>query len=200
MGALLAETLPVRRRMTEVRSLSRRLWQGRIAGVEVSLLRCGVGPRAASRRTLRALQTVPADAVMSFGTCGSLVDHIGVGQVRALSTTQLGDGAARACFVPPSVDAAVGVTVTRGVFDPLERARLARAGAQLVEMEAAAVHQAAGGRGIVGLKVVSDLASAPPNRLGFALHAWRLCRHALTPALEKVLADETDVRTLASQP
>jgi nucleoside phosphorylase len=199
VGALLAETLPLRRRMTALEPLSRRLWRGRLAGVEVALLRCGVGPRAASRRTLDALQRVDADAVMSFGTCGSLVDEVGVGEVRALSSTRLGDGPARASFVPQGLPGATCVTVRRGVFDVEERSRLASAGAQLVEMEAAAVRQAAGGRGFVGLKVVSDLASAPPSRLGFALHAWRICRHALTPAVEKVLVDETDVRTLASE-
>jgi len=181
VGALLAETLPVRQRLQGGRRLGRRLVTGRLGGVDVGVLRCGVGPRRALAHTREALEAFEAEAVVSFGTAGSLVDHLGVG---AVVCTAGWDGVRRARCT----------TVRRGVFDPSRRAELAAQGFEVVEMEAAAVEEAAGPRAFYGLKVISDLASVPPTRFGFALHAWRICSDRLAPTLEKLVVEETSGR------
>ncbi len=185
VGALHAETLPVRRRLGLVGA--RRLATGDWLGLQIALLRCGVGPARAERRTREALKRFDADLVLSFGTCGSLVDELGLGTVVELASVRARGGEPRRL----GERGVHCVTVKRGVFDPRERAELAALGCQVCEMEAHAVMMAAGDRRFRGLKVVSDFASAPPSRLGFGLHAWRLSAAVLAPALEDFLEDET---------
>lgn len=184
VGALALETLPVCRRLglPPRRRLSRGPWRG----LELGVLRCGVGPDRARRRSEEALRGFDADLVVSFGTCGSLVGHE-VGSVLRIGSVREGEG-------PPQTvgEGVAGVTVRRGVFDPVERDRLAGQGSEVVEMEAYAVWQAAAGRPFAALKVVSDRASSPPKLLAFALGAWRICSHALAPAIEDLVILETE--------
>ena len=185
VGALRAETLPVRRRLG-LAGLGR-LVMGGWHGHELALLRCGVGPLRAEARTREALKGFDADLVVSFGTCGSLVDDLELGTVVELASVRRRGREPRLL----REEGVHCVTVDRGVFDPKERAKLAAQGCQVCEMEAHAVMTAAGDRRFLGLKVVSDFASAPPSRLGFGLHAWQLSAGALAPILEDLLRDET---------
>ena len=134
----------------------------------MAVLTCGVGPAKAYARTSAALARWPADGVLSFGTCGGLVDAFGVGSVvtaEALLAEQT------PCAVPQPWPGAARVCVTtveRPVFDPVWRDELASIGAHVCEMEAAAVQRAAGTLPFAALKVVSDMAGGaegdPPAR------------------------------------
>ena len=85
VGALAAETGPVVRRLAAPRPMGTRLMQGRLAGTEVGVLTVGVGPDKAYRRTVAALKRWRPDRVVSFGTCGALVDDLSIGDVVSAS-------------------------------------------------------------------------------------------------------------------
>lgn len=182
-GALAAETLPVIQRVRRPRLLHRHLVEGRIGDVQVAVLRCGVGPDKAERRTREAVASWKPTHVVSFGTCGSLVDRLGVGSV--VAGAPLGDLPVARC-----------VTVRRAVATLSERTRLAEQGFDVCEMEASGVRLAAGDRPFHLVKVVSDLAGGggmdlskpgPLQVLRFKALAARLVDERLAPELVRVL-------------
>lgn len=191
MAALAGEALPLIRRLRGVRWHGPRLAVGRLGGAPVGILRCGVGREAARARTGSALARCPAERVVSVGTCGALADDIPVGALVE----------ARALLDPPralhsfglGVRAVVLATVPRVVGRPADRAAWAARGAEVCEMEAAGVIEAAGGTPALALKVVSDLAGARVSRaaglpgvarrLLFEVHAVALVERSLAPAV-----------------
>lgn len=198
VGALYAETLPLLRLLEGARPVGPRLVRGRVAGEEVVVLTCGVGPDAAGRRVRGVLARWRAQRVLSVGTCGALLEGLEPGDVR-VGASVCRPGEASRALLALGVAPAVGVvTVTRAVTRPQERARLA-AQAALCEMEAWAVADAAQaeGRAAAALKVVSDRAGADPDEglerrdpvavARFHRLAWRLSRDRLAPPLWEVL-------------
>ncbi|CAN0461489.1 unnamed protein product, partial [Ectocarpus fasciculatus] len=126
-------------------------------------LTCGAGPARAPRRTAAALARADAHAVLSVGTCGSLVD-LPLGHVVTASIVTR-DGAPCPTPTPwPAAALANVVTVAAPVWSPDRRAVLAAQGASVCEMEAAAVQAAAGALPFSALKVVSDQAGAQIDR------------------------------------
>lgn len=168
VGALGAETLPFLRALQKPRPLSRRLVHGRLGRHEVAVLTCGVGPDKAARRVSAALPLWSAQAVVSIGTCGALIDTLPIGSV--VTATRLLEGKEeRPAPLPwPDVQSATVVTVRAPVFSSERREVFASIGATVCEMEAAAVQRAAGALPMTTLKVVSDLAGGavddPPKR------------------------------------
>ncbi len=201
VGALWAETLPVARRLEGAEALGLRLLRGRLAGREVALLTCGVGPQRAADRTAAALARLGADRVLSFGTCGALGEGLPDGTVLTVEVVGREGLAPRAVEPLPGLRAARLRTVSRVVADPLERARLAAQGYEICEMEAAGVLSAAGERPFSALKVVSDQAGqdASPVFVGrlpsplrvarFQVRAARLVGSSLLPTLLTILDD-----------
>lgn len=157
VGALGAETLPFVRRLVQPRPRSHRLVVGGHRGLEVGVLTCGVGPDKAARRTRAALARWEPDAVMSLGTAGALVDRWPVGTVLA-GQTVLHEQRRLTLPVLSGLPTTTVVTVGAPCWTAAERMRLAKRGAGIVEMEAAAVHDAAEGRPVFVAKVISDLA------------------------------------------
>jgi len=195
-AALAAEVLPVLLRLAEPRVLEARLVAGRLAGREVGLLRTGVGDVRARRRTAAALARWDAAHVVSFGTCGALVDGLAVGDVVVASHVL--DLPRDGLLAAPGGRPVVLATVAEAVREPAERTRLAARGAEVCDMEAAGVLAAAGsGRSFAAVKVVSDLAGAdrdgllaPGGRfpfLRFKLGAVGLVRDRLLPVLLALL-------------
>lgn len=157
MGALGAETLPFVRRLQHPRPRSHRLVVGRHGPLEVGVLTCGVGPEKAARRTRAALAVWRPDAVISVGTAGALVDHWPIGTVLA-GRTLVDRDQRHTLPVLAGLQGAAVVTVEEPCWTAAQRARLAAIGAELVEMEASAVHRAAAPLPVCVVKVVSDLA------------------------------------------
>jgi nucleoside phosphorylase len=198
VAALQAEVWPVWLRMDRRVRLDARLWSGRLAGAEVALLRCGVGREAARRRTARALGLLEPRAVVSFGTCGALVDELSVGEVVG-AVSLWGEPPIRLQPIGRGVRQVTLATVPRVVADARARALWAARGAQVCEMEAAGVLEAAGTRPFHALKVISDRAGARrpdgyrrPRALSlahFQLRAVRLVHRQLAPVLEAWLGD-----------
>lgn len=202
VGAMGVETRPLLSRLGATRRIAPHTRVGRLGDEELAVLTCGVGPHKAHTRTMAALAIFPADRVVSIGTAGALVDTLPRGAVRA-ATALFSGGEPKADLRPlGGLEGAAVATVARAVFDPERRALLAAAGAELVEMELAAVYDAA--RSVVphatvhGVKVVSDAAGAggPVPRRGparvvamarFQARAHTLCRQQLLPALLGVL-------------
>lgn len=163
VGALGVETAPVLRRLEAPRPLSARLVAGRLAGRAVGVLTCGVGPLKAERRTRDALALCAPARVVSFGTCGALVEGLGVGAV-VTAGPLLWQHQTVAVLAPLGQAGAVGVvTVAEAVTDAERRAALAASGGGVCEMEAYGVRRAAPERPFGVLKVVSDLAGGDPD-------------------------------------
>lgn len=196
VGALWAEVAPVVAALGDRRWLGPRLISGRLAGAEVALLRCGVGPARAAAHTRAALEAWRADRVLSFGTCGALCPSLPVGAV--LTSALVGDEAGRTWSIEPlsGQPRADVATVRRVVHTATARDALLRRGFGACEMELAGVAEAAQGRPVHALKVVSDLAGAdadpalpiaglpsPARLLRFQVRAARLTRTRLLPAL-----------------
>ena len=160
VAALVAESSPIVRRLQSPRPLSHRLVSGTLAGCEVAVLTCGVGPSKAFERTTAALARWPADGVLSFGTCGALVDAFGVGSVVTAETLLAEQDPCAPPLPWPAAARVCLTTVDRPVFEASWRDELAGIGAQACEMEAAAVQRAAGSRVFATLKVVSDMAAS----------------------------------------
>ena len=154
--------------MTKTSKLSRSLYVGCLGGVPVALLTCGIGPVKAESSTRAAMSLVvnqgfTVDSVVSFGTCGSLVDDLSIGDL--VSAKRLASGAGKGETLEPiggfrAVDV---VTVDRPVTTNSERDRLASIDFQVCEMEAAGVYRAAVGKPFSVLKVVSDSAGGDPE-------------------------------------
>ena len=202
VGALGVETLPVLRRLRGARARGARLVTGRLGGAEVAVLTCGVGPIRAERRTAEALAGFPAEAVVSLGTCGALVDELPIGSLvtaGALFREETPAGRLRAA---PGIREVGLTTVSEVVWSTARRSRLATLGAAVCEMEAAGVARAAQGRAVYAVKVVSDQAGgAPDPALAspsavtpaavalFKLRALRLSERTLAPALERLVRE-----------
>lgn len=193
VGAMRSETLPLLGALRAPRPLSARMVAGTLDGRPVAVLTCGVGPDKAARRTADALARADVDAVLSIGTCGSLRDHLTLGDVITADVLSH-DGAACPPPTPwPAATAGAVITVREPVWSADRRASLAAKGSTVCEMEAAAVQAASGGRAFSALKVVSDQAGGhpddPPGRPGpaaiarFKARALRLCQGPLLAAL-----------------
>ncbi len=199
VGALHAEVIPLLRRLQDRHRLGPGLHAGALAGHRVLIQRCGVGRRRAERATAAVMAAHAVGTVASIGTCGSLVDGLGVGTLVTAGSILGCDG--RRLQAQASVGRAVCVaTVPRVVADPEHRARWASRGAEVCEMEAAGVLDASEGHPFVALKIVSDLAGARPPKLrglplwariaAFQIRAYRLVDRRLAPALEAWLRTE----------
>ena len=191
--ALIAEALPLLKRLERARMLSPTLCAGLLAGQPVLLLRCGVGRRRAEQATARVMAEHTVGRVLSLGTCGALTDDLMVG---ALVTAQtiLDASSDELDALTAHARSVVMATVPRVVDTADHRARWAARGAQVCEMEAAGVLSAAAGHPFHTLKVVSDLAGARAPRIrglprslrvtAFQLRAYRLVDQRLAPTLE----------------
>jgi hypothetical protein len=126
---------------------------GEMDGVAVSVLTVGVGPANAELYTRQALEAMLPETpvgVVSFGTCGSLVDSLQAGDV--VTATQLfveadeGDGKAtqRLTILPLGALRQVPVVTCKvPVFEPERRGLLAGLGCEVCEMEANGVLEGA---------------------------------------------------------
>jgi len=199
VAALHAEALPLLRRLQDRHRLGPGLISGTLAGQRVLIQRCGVGRRRAERATAAVIAAHAVGTVVSLGTCGALVDGLGVGTVVTAGSILEGDD--ERLLPLPAVARAVNLaTVPRAVADPEHRARWAARGAEVCEMEAAGVLDACRDHPFVALKVVSDLAGARPPKVrglprwvritAFQLRAYRLVDQHLAPALEAWLRIE----------
>lgn len=206
VGALSAETLPVRRRLTDTRTVAPGIIEGELAGLRVALATIGVGPGRAHRNTAAAIEQWKPERVLNFGTCGALVDTLSVGDLCCV-TEVLREGPQHRCdSVASLIPLLVGtparlVTVDRAVHEPPRRAALAENGAQICDMEGTAIAVAAGDLPFSALKVVSDAAGGDPADAIFSkklpqpvaiarfkARARRLVARVVLPALEAVLA------------
>ena len=207
VGALRVEVSPLLWRLHGVETQSGRFQHGRHPQnpmVQVGVLRCGVGPQKAYDRTKQALATWAPDAIISIGTCGALEDALQIGDIRT-GTSLFEDQVPAPSLTPlPHSQTATITTVHRACWTPERRQELRQTGADLVEMEAAAVARA--GRDfnpsitIHALKVVSDQAGGTPDTvfrsngvptplhmMRFKFRALKLCHHRLVPALLPLL-------------
>jgi len=155
---ILAHAVEVRRVALGVR-WARSAWLG---GYEVLLVANGVGAAWAGAGVDRALETFPAEAVMSTGICGALRPELATGDVVVADFVTAGDRrfaarpvSGRAAWRSGTVRSASRVIRTAG-----EKAVLAQSGAWVVEMEAAGVAERTIARGLpfYCVKAVSDLA------------------------------------------
>ena len=202
VGAMAVETRPLLAQLGPTRRVAPHTRVGTLGGVDVAVLTCGVGPHKAHARTRAALAIFPADRVVSIGTAGALVDTLPRGAVRTATALYSGGRFKTALAPLGDLEGAAVTTVSRAVFDPERRALLARAGAELVEMELAAVFDATHAEHprarVHAIKVVSDAAGAGgpiprhgPGRLvamaRFQARAHALCRDHLAPAVLEAL-------------
>ena len=135
---------------------------------------------------------------MALIKSGALVDDLSVGDVVTASDLLGLDSAGPLPL--PGARPVVMATVPRVVDRPKARASLSSRGAEVCEMEAAGVFEAAAGRPFHAIKVVSDLAGAKPPRLRglprpvrkpfFDLLTYRLMDRQLTPVIEAWLRSE----------
>ena len=195
VGAMRVETFPVLRRLTAPRPIGPRLWLGALGARPVALLTCGVGPAHAERRGLEAIQQLNPEAVVSFGTCGALIDGLPRGAL--VGATGLVHGAdERALLTPPptpGLHLGALASVAEVVATPKARAAWAARGAVACEMEAGGLRRAAKDRPFYALKVVSDAAGGDPSErlqpgdpvqiLRFKALALNLVEGRLAPAL-----------------
>jgi nucleoside phosphorylase len=196
--AVQAEYLPLLARLRRRRWHSPRLVEGLLADQRVLLLRAGIGQARAAKATTATLATHRARMVLSMGTCGALVDDLRVGDLITAKTI-LDAPDERVLPLPGDLRRVVLATVPRIVDDPVHRQRWADRGAEVCEMEAAGVLEAAGSLPFHTLKVVSDLAGARPPRAprvpralrvtAFQRRAYSLIRQRLAPALEAWLRE-----------
>jgi nucleoside phosphorylase len=191
--AVHAEFLPLVGRLEQRRWHGPRLVAGRLTGQRVLLLRCGIGHPRAARATAATLASHPARLVLSMGTCGAISDDLKVGEL-VTAHSILGAPEPRVLPLPGDLRQVVLATVPRVVDDPSTRQHWAEQGAEVCEMEAAGVLEAAGTLPFHTLKVVSDLAGARPPRVrgvpravritAFQKRAYGLVQRRLAPALE----------------
>lgn len=187
--------------------------EGELDGVPVGVLTVGVGPENAERYTRCALEAmlpeVPA-GVVSFGTCGSLVESLQAGDVvtaTALFVEGSNDhGTQQRLQMAPmgsSLPKVALVTCSVPVFTPDRRGQLAALGCEVCEMEANGVLD--GTTAVLGadvaecifgsIKVISDQAGATKDdiygkgigesfdRESFLKLARDICTTKLAPVL-----------------
>ena len=200
VAAMGVESLPFVRRLEGARPLGARVVVGRLGGHAVAVATVGVGPDKAALRTRAALDRWRPDAVVSVGTCGALLDSLRIGEVRAADHLMADTAHVADLTGFGAIATATVTTVRRACWTPAARDRLAVAGAHLVEMEAAAVWQAA--RAVrpplpaFAVKVVSDHAGGtrdpavaeaglpgPAALARFKARALHLVERALVPAV-----------------
>jgi len=140
---------------------------GRLDDVEVGILTVGVGPDKAYRRARAALELWEPMRVLSFGTCGALVDGLMEGALVTAHRISGPDGSGVDVKPLPSFRAVDVVTVEVPVWTADRREELAGVGHDVVEMEAYAVWQAVRAHSsdlpFAALKVVSDQAGGVPD-------------------------------------
>ena len=155
---ILARAQRTRRAQVAVR-WARSAW---LSGHEMLLAANGMGESAAALAVDRALETFPADAVVSTGICGALRPELATGDVVVADFVTAGERRFAALPVSGSGRSKTGTVYSAGhvVCSAEEKARLASAGASVVEMEAAGVagRTIAHGLPFYCVKAVSDLA------------------------------------------
>jgi adenosylhomocysteine nucleosidase len=133
----------------------------RLSGNQVLLAANGAGARRAAAAVDRALQTFPADAVVSTGFCGALRPEFAIADLVVADSVTSGDRRFRAWPVSGAAVWRTGAvcSVDHVVGTAEEKARLAQTGASVVEMEAAGVAERAAAYGIPFscVKAVTDL-------------------------------------------
>ena len=207
VGALRVEVTPLLWRLQHVETQNARFQHGQHPdepSIQVGVLRCGVGPQKAYERTSQALSSWTPDAIVSIGTCGALHDALKIGDIRT-GTNIFEDQVPADTLAPlPHSKTATITTVARPCWTPERRQELRQTGADLVEMEVAAVAKA--GRDfnraipVHALKVVSDQAGGAPDTvfrsnglptplhvMRFKFRALKLSHHRLVPALLPLL-------------
>ena len=207
VGALGVEIRPLLWRMRDVQPLGSRIHRGRhptAAHVELTVLRCGVGPIKAQQRTSDAIRQWRPDAVLSMGTCGALVDSLSIGDVRTVESSFIGTESVSPLTPLRDLEVVSLSTVDEPCWTPERRQELARVGAEIVEMEAAAVARAVRefdpAIPVHAVKIVSDQAGARPDPVigagaipsplriaRFRFRALKLSHQALVPAVLPVL-------------
>jgi adenosylhomocysteine nucleosidase len=129
---------------------------------DIFLTAKGVGARCAAAAVDAALQTFPAEAVISTGFCGALDPAMDIGDI--VVGTEVVDDARRFPVMKPRSERThhTGVVVSIGHIaqTAAEKAELRAGGAIAVEMEAAGVAERAAARNLpfYCVKVVTDLA------------------------------------------
>ena len=132
-----------------------------LSGHEMLLAANGAGAPRAAAAVDRALESFPADAVVSTGFCGALRSELAVGDVIVADFVTAGDRSFRARPVSGPVVWHTGsvASVDDVVQTAEEKGRLAGSGVSAVEMEAAGVAERAGAHGLSFscVKAVTDL-------------------------------------------
>jgi nucleoside phosphorylase len=201
VGAMGVETAPLLACLSGSRVLTRRTLVGQLDGQEVAITTCGVGPDAAKKATAASLTAFHADAVISVGTAGALVDTLARGSVHSIGRVFYRGALVDELQPLGGLPATSVCTVAEGVWTSERRNRLAALGAELVEMELAAVLEAARAHSptlpVHGIKVVSDAAggeedavvrAARPDRIArFKIRALGLATTKLTPAIRAAI-------------
>lgn len=207
VGALGVEVRPLLWRMRDVQPVNSRVHRGShpsAPDLEITVLRCGVGPVKAQQRTSDAIRQWRPDAVLSMGTCGALVDSLSIGDVRTVELSFIGTDSVPPLTPLPGLEVVSLSTVDEPCWTPERRQELARVGAEIVEMEAAAVARAVRefdpAIPVHAVKIVSDQAGARPDPVigagaipsplriaRFRFRALKLSHQALVPAVLPVL-------------
>ncbi len=133
-----------------------------VSGHEALLAANGMGEAAAAAAVDRALETFPADAVVSTGVCGALRPELSPGDLVVADFVSAADCRFAAQPFSGSAPSRTGTVYSSGhvVRSAAEKAQLASAGAAVVEMEAAGVARRTFAHGLpfYCVKAVSDLA------------------------------------------
>jgi hypothetical protein len=139
-----------------------------------------------------------------MGTCGALVDSLSIGDVRTVELSFIGTDSVPPLTPLPGLEVVSLSTVDEPCWTPERRQELARVGAEIVEMEAAAVARAVRefdpAIPVHAVKIVSDQAGARPDPVigagaipsplriaRFRFRALKLSHQALVPAVLPVL-------------
>ncbi len=132
-----------------------------LSGHEMLLVANGAGAPRAAAAVDRALETFPADAVVSTGFCGALRPELAVGDVIVADSVTAGERRFRTRPVSGPVVWHTGsvASVDHIVQTAEEKGRLASSGASAVEMEAAGVAERAVAHGLsfYCVRAVTDL-------------------------------------------
>ena len=215
--ALKAESHPIRARLSDRRDLPDSEldgYQGRIAGVPVTLAVTGMGVRQSRISAARAMDSVNSiDLVVTAGVAGGLRDDLTVGQVvlsQRLSTCRDHDFRPEQILDPPTewigrfvialeasgISHAVGPTITsrRPIMTAADkrRAYLQSGGAISVDMESAAIALEAERRGLPFVCMRTILDTAGEDVVGARL----VDQNGRVRALAAAKALITDPRTI----
>jgi len=204
VGALAAETQPVLAAMVHRTKIYRGLYVGYLRGSRVAILTSGIGPSKAEYATREAMNSLSTtgysvERIVSFGTCGSLVDELKIGDLICAESLSLDGGLDRPTEIVGGLRPVNVVTVDKAVTTNLQRELLAERGFHVCEMEAAGVIKASNGIPFSVVKVISDAAGGDPEdkviakgprpvRIArFMIRARLLSAAHLVPALGKLV-------------